>query len=114
MDTIRKALNLNTTFARIEFWAAATISAFILFFYIVEGFDYDSAPFISHFEQAGIPFEFYKHYFIPQLVRNLTLIVAFLYLNFIVIPRLAAKQRLGMNIDLVVFVFAVMGVIFGV
>ncbi|MGZ8537543.1 MAG: sensor histidine kinase, partial [Flavisolibacter sp.] len=118
MDRIQNALKLNTTFARIEFWAFTTIFVFVMFFFIVDGFDgpsaSENAPYRSFFEKAGLVYDFYKNFFIPQLIINVSIFLAFMCLNFIIVPQLFSKQRLGLNIVLVIFVFFVLGVVFGV
>lgn len=111
---MKNALKINTTFTRIEFWAATTIFAFIMLYFITDGFDQGNAAYKSNFEKAGVPFDFYKHFFIPQLIRNLTIFLTLLYVNFIIVPKLLSRQKLLLNFALLVFVFLVAGVIFGV
>ncbi len=108
---MKDALKLNTTFTRIEFWAATTIFAFIMLFFITDGFDQGNAAYKSNFEKAGVPFDFYKHFFIPQLIRNLTIFLSLLYVNFIIVPKLISRQNLPLNLALLVFVFLVAGAI---
>lgn len=114
MDTMNNALKLNTTFAKIEFWAFTTVFAFVLFFFIMETFDQENAPYKSSFEEANLPFQFYKHFFIPQLIRDLTLFLAPLYLNFFVVPKLISKHRVLFNIVLFVLIIVLFGVVFGI
>lgn len=111
---MKNTLKLNSTFSKIEFWAFSTIFAFVLFFFIVDGFHNGNAPYKPGFDEAHVPFEFYKHFFIPQLLRNLTLFLALLYLNFIVVPKLISKQKWLLNFALLVFVFVVLGAVFGI
>jgi two-component system LytT family sensor kinase len=111
-------VNKTNGFARIEFWAITSIFAFILFFFITDGIDgtsaFESSPYKRYFDETNVPFSFYRHYFIPQLIRYISLFLAFLYLNFIVIPKLLNKEHLLRNIAAVVLVVTVTGVIFGI
>ncbi len=102
-----------TIFTRIEFWAITTIFAFVLFFFITDS-DYESIPYKRYFEEVNIPFRFYENYFIPQLIRHLTLYFALVILNFIIIPKLLKKQALLRNVALLVLVFIALVVIFGI
>ena len=89
-----------------------------MFFFIVDGFDgansAENASYRSFFEQAGLSYDFYKNFFIPQLIINVSIFLAFISLNFIIVPQLISKHRLGLNIVLAIFVFVVLGVVFGV
>lgn len=118
MDTLRNALNLDTFFARVEFWAFTTIFAFIMFFFIVDGFEgptaSENAPYRALFKEAGIPYDYYKNFYVPQLIRNLTLFLSLIFLNFIVVPKIVSRQNLLMNIALAGFACLVLGLIFGV
>lgn len=114
MNRLTKALRLNTTFARIEFWAFTTIFAFVLFFFLADGFNEGNAPYKAIFEEAGLPFGFFRNFFVPQLFRNLTLFLVLMYLNFVVVPNLVRKQNLPLNLVLLVLVFLLLGVMFGV
>jgi len=111
---MKNAFKINSTFTRIEFWAATTLFAFVMFFFLTDGLDVSNPPFKFRFEQAGVPFYFYKNYFIPQLVRNISLFLAFMYLNFIVVPKLVAKHRMLLHLSLLILVFVVLGVVFGI
>src|SRR5690606_37402845 len=62
-------------------------------------------PFKPFFEQAGIQFNYYKHYFIPQLLRDIVLFLAFISLNFVIIPRLIRRDQLFLNIISLILVF---------
>lgn len=112
MNTIKSTLQKNTSFARFEFWAATTLSAFLLFFFIVDGFRQRGAPLQLQFQEAGIPFKFYKHYYFPQLARNIAAILAFFLLNFTVVPNLINGKRRLLHITLFILVFLFMGSVF--
>src|SRR5438128_2213518 len=110
---MRKGLRLNTTFAKVEFWAATTIFAFALFFFINEGLAGNGAQYQPYFEKAGIPFNFFKNHFLPQLVRNITLFGALLFLNFIVIPALVSRDHSMRNVVFCALTFLATTIICG-
>lgn len=113
---MKALISKSENFNRIEFWAATTLFVFVVFFFITEGVQ-DVAtlhtPNKWHFEQAGISFHYYQHYFIPLLIRYTFLFLAFLLLNFYVIPRLVRKQAITLNILLLLVTFVAGGLVFG-
>ncbi len=115
---MRELLRKATTFTRVEFWALTSIYGFIMFFFIVNGFDGNSAlnhnPFKSYFEKAGVPFHFYENYFFPQLLRNIWLYIAVVALNFIIIPRLLKRDSLFKALGFVLLIFILSFLVFGV
>jgi two-component system, LytTR family, sensor kinase len=115
---MKELVSKSSGFTRIEFWALSTICVFVLFIFITDGLDGSSAlnnnPYKGQFERANVPFYFYYNYFIPQLIRHLFQFSAFLYLNFIVIPKLLVREALLKNVLLAVAIFLLAGVVFGV
>jgi hypothetical protein len=115
---MKDLLKKPTSFTRIEFWAATTLFAFIIFFFITDGVDGNSAfantPYKCYFEEAKVPFRFYTDYFIPQIIRYIFLYLSFSYLTFLVVPKLLKKKAVTQNIFLVIIVFLVAGVVFGI
>ncbi|GGK72751.1 sensor histidine kinase [Rufibacter glacialis] len=94
---------------KIEFWAVTTIFVFAVFFlnttypYRLEG----------RFREANTPFYFYQDYFFPLFIQYLTLFLAFLVLNFIVVPKLILRQQ-PIRCALIILVsFGVIGLVFG-
>ena len=114
LDFFKKQAN----FSKIEFWVFTTLYVFVLFFFITDALDgpsaSESAPYRAEFEKANVPFSYYRHYFIPQFIHHIVLFLAFLVLNFIIIPKLVKKESLIKNIMLLVLVFLVSGVAFGI
>ncbi|TDH20665.1 sensor histidine kinase [Segetibacter sp. 3557_3] len=111
-DLIKKPTNFN----RIEFWGAATIFVFIIFFFVTEGIGNivkDTAPNMFLFELAGVPFDGYSNYFVPLLIKYTTLFTAFVLLNFLLIPRLLKREAMIKNTLLVILVFISAFLIFG-
>ncbi len=112
-DYISKAENFN----KIEFWAATTIFVFVVFFFITEGVQDISTintPNKWLFERSGTPFHYYRNYFVPQLIQYTFLFLAFLLLNFRVIPKLVRKDSLVLNIGVILSLFVVAGFLLGI
>jgi two-component system, LytTR family, sensor kinase len=103
-------------FTKIEFWAFTTLFAFAMFFFITDGLTGESAPDAARskelFDKAGVPFFFYKNYFIPLLIHHLVLFIGFLALNFVVIPRLLKRESFVKNLLLALGIYVVASLIF--
>lgn len=94
---------------KIEFWAATTIYVFALFSLSV-----DNSPNESSFRHANVVYHYYEYFFWPQLVRFTVIYLAFLLLNFKVVPRLIRKEAIWPNVLLVLAAFVAVGVVTGV
>jgi two-component system, LytTR family, sensor kinase len=107
---MKEFINKNVNFTRVEFWAATTIFIFAVFFLITNalGNDWTSARGTSG--NTRVPFDYY---FISKLIRYTILYIAFLLLNFIIVPRLIRKEALSLNILLIILILLVMGLAFG-
>lgn len=112
-DYIRKHENI----ARIEFWAAITFFVFMVFFFIVGNADsrtaMDDAPFLKEFIKVNAPYSHYKNFFIPILAQQIIIFAGFLYLNFIVVPKLVKRESLLKNLLFIVLTCVVIGAIIG-
>src|SRR4051794_26414572 len=100
---MRDLFKKQATFTRIEFWAITTIFAFVLFFFIKQTFEWDDpefvgAPYKPFYDQLKMPFNFYRNYFIPQLINHVCQFLFVLCLNFLLIPKLIKKEGLLRNI----------------
>ena len=95
--------------SRIELWAATTIFVFSVFFLVTNMVGTN-----EYLYKEGTPFDYYSNYFFPQLIRFVVLFLIFLLLNFKVIPRLIAKERLALNITILVVVFLSLGLVIGI
>lgn len=111
-------LKKQSTFTKIEFWASTTLFVFIMFFFVTDSLDgpsaMDSAPYKSYFEKANVTYSYYTNYFIPQFIHNIFLFLAFLCLNFLIIPKIVKREALLRNIIFLVLIFLAGGVLFGV
>ncbi|MGB8191414.1 MAG: histidine kinase [Chitinophagaceae bacterium] len=111
-------LKKQSTFTKIEFWAFTTLVVFVMFFFITDGLDGPSAmadaPNKPYFEKANIPYSYYTHFFIPQLIHNIVLFIAFFSMNFLIIPKLVKREAVLKNIVLIVLIFVACGVISGI
>lgn len=108
-------LKKQGNFSKIEFWAFTTLFAFTMFFFINDGASGESASAAhakTRFDEAGVPFFFYKHYFIPMLIHHMVLFIGFLALNFIVIPGLVKRHSFLKNLLLALGIYVVASLIF--
>ncbi|MDX5419877.1 MAG: histidine kinase [Hymenobacteraceae bacterium] len=94
---------------KIEFWAATTIYVFALFSLSME-----YSPNEYYFKEANVVFHYAKHFFWPQLVRFTIIYLAFLLLNFKVVPKLIRKEAIVLNILLVLAAFLTVGAVTGI
>ncbi|PRY04293.1 histidine kinase [Pontibacter ummariensis] len=102
---IEKPLQLR----KVEFWAATTICVFAMFVLFTSG-----SSDRWQFKEAGISYHYYEHYFFPRLVRYALLYLGFVLLSFIVVPSLIRKEKVVLNILLIVILFLTMGLVMGV
>ncbi|MET0636602.1 MAG: histidine kinase [Chitinophagaceae bacterium] len=114
---MKEVLKKSVSFNRIEFWAITTIWVFLLFFFITDGLDGNSSykyPFNRQlFEKAHVPYNYFTHYFIPQLIRFLFLYMVLVYMNFLVIPRILERKMLMLQVFLIFLSFWVSVFVFG-
>jgi hypothetical protein len=116
MQTIKNLLQKPSNAAKTEFWAVTTVFVFFIFFFVTrvnEQTGWKEAPYLPSFEKAGVPFDFYRHYFIPQMVRYVFTFLAFLYLNFRIILQLVMRQALVKNIVVILLLLMAGGWLFG-
>jgi two-component system, LytTR family, sensor kinase len=115
---MKDLINRHANFTRIEFWALTTLFVFVIFFFITDIptiiNDETDVAYRQQFSIEKVPFDFYTNYFIPQLIRHLFQFLAFLYLNFIVIPRLLKRERIVRNLFLIALTALVAVILFGV
>lgn len=104
-------------FTKVEFWAATTIFVFAVFFLITSPVRNDVSniwtPNKAFFNDVGISFNYYQHYFFPQIIRYIFLYLTFLLLNFIIVPKLIRKEALAQNILLIILSYLIIGAVFG-
>lgn len=105
-NLIDKYINFN----RLEFWAVTTLFVFFIFFHISYALQLSTAPSVT---ASGITRRPFDYYFVAPLIQNTVLYVVFLFLNFIVVPKLVKKENVLLNILFVVLAFLVTGIVFG-
>ncbi|HEX6332855.1 MAG TPA: hypothetical protein VFZ78_01440, partial [Flavisolibacter sp.] len=93
-------------FKKIEFWAATTLFVFLLFFHISDAISPRPDAGRGTGEQG--PF---TYYFISSIIRYTVLYLAFLLLNFVIVPKLVRKEALMLNVVLTLMTFLVVGFI---
>ena len=111
---MKESTDTPANYTRVEFWAATTLFVFSLFFFITKDVDNDTfSPTKVLFEEAGMPFHFYSDYFFPRLVRDIVLFSTFLLLNFLIVPRLLHKQRVMLNVMMILVLVVVITLVLG-
>ncbi|MDX5420125.1 MAG: histidine kinase [Hymenobacteraceae bacterium] len=107
--TIKNFIEKPLQFRKVEFWAATTIFVFAVFVLFTSG-----SSDIRFFKEAGIAYHYYEHYFFPQLARYTLLYLGFVLLSFVVVPRLVRKEKVVLNVSLIILLFLVAGLVIGV
>jgi hypothetical protein len=107
---MKNLINRTDTFQKIEFWAATTIYVFIVFFHVTDAISGEWLP----RAEAGGPTIPMDYYFVCKLVRYTILYIAFLVLNFKVVPKLMVREGVATNLLLLLLVFTAVGVVFGI
>ncbi|WP_205502181.1 sensor histidine kinase [Rufibacter psychrotolerans] len=105
-DLLHKPGFLN----KVEFWTATSIFVIAAFFLSADA----PGPTKRLFEEARTPFYYYSDYFFPQLIKYTLVYLAFLLLNFKVVPHLIRKEEKLRSVLAVVAVFLVIWLVFGV
>ncbi|AHM58730.1 histidine kinase internal subunit [Flammeovirgaceae bacterium 311] len=111
-DFLKKSENFN----KVEFWAVTTFFVYGVFFFITDGLDPVSQLRASNkflFDQAKIPYHYYENYFFPKLIRFTFLFLAFMILNFTVVPRLIRQEAVTRNMLLLFALFVLGGLVIG-
>ena len=116
---MRELYKKYSTFTKIEFWAITAIFTIVILFFMINGLSSDTAPFEEAqykplFDQANMPFNFYRNFYTPQLINHLVQYILVLILNFVLIPKLLKKEALVRNIFLAILAIACAGIIFGI
>lgn len=117
MSSIGNLVNASKRYRRIELWGSiilftAGIAYFVLSSLAADRID-QATKFTPQFEKAGMPYDHYINYFLPHLIRLVFAFGAFLYLNFMMVPRLLLNQDMSWNIVRTILVFFVTGFMFG-
>lgn len=112
---MKEFLNKPENIKKIEFWAVTTIFVFAVFFLITIPVrnDFAWAPNKSHFNRVNMSYNLHVNYIFPQLIRYIFLYLAFLGLNFYVVPKFIRREALALNIALIFLIILVLGVVFG-
>jgi two-component system, LytTR family, sensor kinase len=103
-------INKPENFKRIEFWAATTIYVFLLFFLVSNALNIGLGS-GRNTTPAKAPFDYI---FVSNLIRITLLYLSFLFLNFIVVPRLIKKEAIAVNIVLIILVVLFIGFVYGI
>ncbi|NEU07396.1 sensor histidine kinase [Flavihumibacter sp. R14] len=111
-------INRPGNLARIEFWAATTIYVFVVFSLLASAVSNEGqdiwTPNRQQIQDAHLTFNYFQHYFFPQLIRCTTLYLAFLLLNFSIVPSMIRKQGIIQNIFLIILIYLSLGLAVGI
>ena len=105
--TMKNFISKHDNFSKIEFWGATTIYVFAVFFLISHALNLNLSS-----GQPGVARTPFDYYFINKLIRYTVLYVAFLILNFRIVPELVKRESLWVNISVTVILFLLIGLIF--
>lgn len=92
-----------------ELWVATSLY-FLVLFTLTTGSGHN----MPDFREANVRFNYFEHYFWPQLVRYTLLYLAFLFMNFKVMPRLIRKEKVWLNVFLTLLTFVAVGLVIGI
>ncbi len=83
---------IKSRFTQIEFWGLTSVFSIGLLFFTWQSLGSpdsgEGRALQREFSEWGIQFGYYKHYFIPVVLRFLTYFVCFMYLNFRLLPNI--------------------------
>ncbi len=112
-DLIKKPID----FGRIEFWAATTMYVFSVFLLVskaTQGNDSNWTSNSDEFVNRQLEYSYFSNYFIPKLIRYSFFYCSYLLLTLAIIPSLIKKERLGLNIVLIIILFIALSVALGI
>lgn len=104
-------------FKQIEFWGSITAFGLLLFFFITDSLNGDAILAQDNefmFQEVDRSFNFYRHFFFPQLIKFISIFSAFLFLNFLVVPDLVNKQDIAKNIVFISIAYLAIASILGI
>ncbi|MBB6610636.1 histidine kinase [Pontibacter sp. Tf4] len=73
-----------------------------------------ASPNSSDFYGAGLEYYYYENYFWPQLIRFVLLYLVFLFVNFMVVPRLLARKTVWLYVLLLLLALVAVGLFTGI
>lgn len=109
VSTMKEFISKQKNIHRIEFGAATTLLAFIVFFYITHAVGINDPS--ATLKDVKPPFDLS---FLYRIVRYIVIYCSFLLLDFIVVPRLIRKESIILNIFVVILLLLVASLVFGV
>lgn len=114
---MKQLVNTAARYRRLEFWVTAFLFAAAITYFLYRTVYADAgalqSPFIKKFEKAGMPFDYYENYVIPLLIRMVFGYGVFMYLNFVIVPKLLTNSDPLWNILRLVLLFFFTGFMFG-
>ncbi len=110
--TMKEYLKSRPNFEKVEFWAATTIFVFVVFFHIRDVITGDWAHHVP--KHVAIHGNSALNYLFFKLLQYIVLYLAFLLMNFRVMPELVEKKALFRNITLTVLAVLIVSFTFGI
>jgi two-component system LytT family sensor kinase len=115
---MKEFINKPANLSRVEFWAATTIFVIAVFSLITTAVSNEGTNIWtsnrSVIEDAGLKFNYYQHYFFPQLIRYTVFYIAFLLLNFRICPLLLEKREIIKNIIAMTATYLTLALVIGI
>lgn len=104
---------------KIEFWIATILFISGVFYLIANAVESDGTALLNYdpnkIGQTTVQLNYNQYYFIPKIIRYIVLYLAFLILNFKLVPRLQKRENLlkeGLHIALVlIVVWMIIGIV---
>lgn len=106
-----------SSFNGIEFWTASIIFIFTLFFFVTQDAQelwYEAEPLANQYKEAGRAFNVYYNYLLPLISRFVLFYLAFVAINFFIVPPLVQGHKRAEQIGLILLVFVTVGLVLGV
>lgn len=114
---MRNLLKSPSDINRIEYWAATTIFVFAIFFLVSGSLSHGSDHWRynqGQFNDAHQRYSFFANYFFPTMVRYVMFYVCYLFLTFIIVPPLAKKKNVVLNLIMTFITFDLICLVMGI
>ncbi|HYH14040.1 MAG TPA: hypothetical protein VD794_02405, partial [Flavisolibacter sp.] len=108
---MRKFIDKHINFHRVEFWAVTTLFVFVIFFHISDALEISRTSEENTPGTVKTPFDYH---FVSNLIRYIVLYLGFLFLSFIVVPKLLRRENVLLNILFIALALIVTSIVFGI
>jgi two-component system LytT family sensor kinase len=103
-------------FNKVEFWAATTMYVFSVFLLVskaTQGNDSLWTINSDEYTYRHLEYSYFSNYFIPKLIRYSFFYCAYLLLTLSIIPPLVKKERIWLNIIMIIILFIILSIMLG-